>query len=179
MKPILLSLIIAVCVTSLSAQNKIKVFNDKKQSSISYSMKHPLHSWTGVSNDVSAVLLTNDTRTEFYQVAVAVKIASFDSKNANRDSHALEVTEALKYPTITFSGTSINVNGDKATVAGNLTFHGISQPITVEVAQQNVNGKMVVTGKFSVTMTQFKIDPPSLVGLATKDNIDLEFKIVF
>ncbi len=179
MKTIFLSLIMAVCSISLFAQNKIKLFNDKKQSTITYAMKHPLHSWTGVSNDVAAVLLTNDSKTEFYQVAVAVKIASFDTKNANRDSHTMEVTEALKYPTITFSSTSIKVNENKATITGNLTFHGVTQPITVEATQQNVNGKMAVTGKFNVSMTQFRIDPPSLVGLATKDNIDLEFKIVF
>jgi polyisoprenoid-binding protein YceI len=174
-------IVIALLNTAVNAQDKsqIKVYCDKKQSTISYSMHHPLHSWTGDNIDVTSIILTDENRILINSVAVSVKISSFDSKNANRDSHVIEATEALKFPTITFTSNSIKQESDTLVVSGTLNFHGVSQLISFKAKKTIIKNKAEITGGFTVKMTQFKIDPPSLMGIATDDEIKINFKVIY
>ena len=117
-------------LTASVAQN-LKLACDSKASTITYSMKHPLHQWDGVSKEVSSILLTDPEKSKFLQVAVKAKLSTFDSKNANRDSHMIEVAEGLKFPDVTFVSSEITVSGDQFTAHGKLTFHGVNKPATV------------------------------------------------
>jgi len=166
-------------VVSVFAQNKVKVSGVKEESSITYAMNHPLHSWTGESKEVNSIILTDDARSTIYQVAVSVKISTFDSKNANRDSHTMEVTEALKFPSVTYVSTSVTIQGGDFKSDGTMTFHGISQPVTVQGKLTKEGTKLTFTGEFKLKMTQFKIDPPSLMGISTDDEFKLSFKVVY
>ena len=157
----------------------VKVFADKKVSSITYTMRHPLHTWDGTSKEVNSVILTNADKSVLTQVAVSVKLGSFDSKNANRDSHMIEVAEGLKYPIISFSSTSIQTQGDVLLVKGNVSFHGVTQPITFEAKRKTTGSNLEVSGAFTLKMTQFKIEPPSLLGVAADDVLKLKFKVVY
>jgi polyisoprenoid-binding protein YceI len=179
MKKITLLLMGLVLVVSVFAQNKIKVNAVKEESSITYSMKHPLHEWTGESKEVNSILLMDEAKTFVYQVAVSAKLASFDSKNANRDSHMMEVTEALKFPNVTYTSTSVNFDGNDFTSSGNLTFHGVSQPVALKGKMVREGNKLIFTGDFNLKMTQFKVDPPSLMGISTNDDFKLDFKVVY
>lgn len=158
---------------------QIKVFNDKKQSTISYSMNHALHAWTGVSKDVTSIILTDESKDKIDKVAVSVKVSTFDSQNANRDSHVMESTEAIKFPNITFTSTSVVLVGKKLTVTGNLNFHGVNKTITFDAEESRSNNQLTITGGFTVKMTDFKIEPPSLMGIATDDEFKINFVMVF
>ncbi len=164
---------------SLLAQNKVKVSNVKEESSITYAMNHPLHAWTGESKEINSVILTDDARSTIYQVAVSAKVSTFDSKNANRDSHMMEVTEALKYPNVTFVSSSVTIEGGDFTSTGTMTFHGISQPVALKGKFAKEGNKLTFTGDFQLKMTQFKVDPPSLMGISTNDDFKLNFKVVY
>ena len=61
-----------------------------------------------MSKDVSSVIVVEVVKSNIGQVAVSVRVATFDKKNATRYSHMLEVTEALRFPNIAFSGDVIN-----------------------------------------------------------------------
>jgi polyisoprenoid-binding protein YceI len=181
MKRHLIFFVLTLLIIEVKAQDKtpIKVFCDKTQSSITYSMNHLLHSWEGECKEVNSLILTDEKRTIISQVAVSVKIASFDSKNANRDSHAMEATEALLYPSISFTSTSIKQTGEKLMVTGVLKFHGISQIISFEAQKKSINNRAQITGNFIVKMTQFKIKPPSLLGIAADDEIKIAFYLLY
>jgi len=113
------------------------------------------------------------------QAAVSVKISSFDSQNANRDSHCMEVTDAIKYPNITFASTSIKQNGNILDISGKLTFHGITKEISLKAEKKVENGKAKITGNFSVNMKDYNIDPPSLMAMETDEEIKLSFVLVY
>ena len=180
-KQIIFIVVIVLLNTLVKAQEKtqVKLYCDKKQSTISYSMNHPLHSWTGESPDVTSVILTDENRNVINQVAVLVKISTFDSKNANRDSHAMEATEALKYPSVSFTSSSIKQVGNKLAVNGTLNFHGVSQLISFEAEKDIINNKAEIRGSFNIKMTLFKIDPPTLLGIATEDDIKISFNLIY
>jgi polyisoprenoid-binding protein YceI len=181
MKNICFFLLFIGLASSVAAQEVgiVKVFADKKVSSITYTMRHPLHTWDGTSKEVNSVILTNADKSVLTQVAVSVKLGSFDSKNANRDSHMIEVAEGLKYPIISFSSTSIQTQGDVLLVKGNVSFHGVTQPITFEAKRKTTGSNLEVSGAFTLKMTQFKIEPPSLLGVAADDVLKLKFKVVY
>jgi len=131
MKSTTLLFAIILINTVANAQNPAskKIYCDKSNSTITYDMNHPLHEWTGVSTEVTSIIITDENRDIITQVAVSVKFSSFDSKNANRDSHAIEVAEAIKYPNITFNSKSIKQEGNKLSVEGTLNFQGVNKNI--------------------------------------------------
>ena len=172
-------LIIMGMVTSVFAQEKVKVNCIKEASSITYAMNHPLHAWTGESKEVNSIILTDEARTTIYQVAVSAKLSTFDSKNANRDSHMMEETEALKYPSVTYVSTSVTIDKNSFRSTGTLTFHGVGQPVDLLGNFNKEGNKLTFTGSFKLKMTQFKVDPPSLMGIKTDDEFKLDFKVVY
>lgn len=179
MKKIGILLIGLLLVASVFAQDKVKVTNVKGESDIIYSMKHPLHEWKGESKDVTSIILTDEARTTIYQVAVSAKVSSFDSKNANRDSHMMEVTEAIKFPNVTYVSNSVNIEGTDFTSSGNITFHGISQPVAIKGKILKEGNKLTFSGTFNLKISQFNVDPPSLMGIKIEDDFNLEFKVVY
>jgi polyisoprenoid-binding protein YceI len=170
-----LGLLLGLIIMNTLSMAQVKVYSDKELSTISYYMHHPMHEWTGVSKEATSIILTDDKKEVITKVVVSVKIASFDSKNANRDSHVIEATEGLLYPTITFSSDTIIQNGEKLSVSGALTFHGVLQKVSFNAVVKKSKNRIEITGGFPLKMTAFKIEPPSLMGIATTD----EFKISF
>lgn len=156
-----------------------KIFADKTKSSVTYSLSHPLHKWDGTSKDVSSLIVYNRGSKTIENVAVAIKIGSFDSENANRDSHTIEVLDAIKIPNVTFTSTSIKEDGEELKVTGNLTFHGVSKPISFNAKAKNNGKELSVIGNFEIKITDFQITPPSLMGIATEDLIKLRFSVTY
>ena len=174
-------IIILLCTTTSFAQKlKLKkLYADKNKSDITYTMNHPLHTWTGVSNNILSVMLLDTSNMEINELAVVVKIASFNSKNSNRDSNTIEVTEALKYPNVSLSSNSIYQYKDRLTVKGTLKFHGISKEIIFDAQKEIIKDEIKVTGNFIILMTDFKIKPPKLLGIVTDKDIKLSFTVFY
>ncbi len=164
----------------VSPMAKRKLLADKSLSTVTYAAKHPLHKWEGVSHDVNGAVIYNDETKQPESVAIAIKVASFDSDNNNRDSHAIEVLEGIKYPTVTFVSSTIDVDKDGVLMAkGTLTFHGVAKPVTLQATRKDSGGKMALTGEFPISMTTYKIERPSLMGIKTEDEMTLRFNVAF
>ena len=174
-------IIILLCTTNSFTQEiqLKKLYADKNKSDITYAMNHPLHSWKGISNDMLSVILLDTSNMEINELAVVVKIASFDSKNSNRDSNTIEVTEALKYPNVSLSSNSIKEINNTLTVKGTLKFHGVSKEIIFNAQKEYVTNEIKVTGNFEILMTDFKIKPPKLLGITTNKDIKLSFTVFY
>ena len=69
-------------------------------------------------------------------VEVAIETASIDTRIAKRDEdlRSENFFDAAKYPTITFKSTKIAKAGkDRLEVTGDLTMHGVTKPVTLDV----------------------------------------------
>ena len=175
----MISFVWMVLISNAQVAGEIKINCDKNLSVLTYGMNHPMHEWTGDSKNFTSVILTDKDKKTISKVAVSVKINSFDTQNANRDSHTIEVTDALKFPSVTFSSEKIVQNGEKLSVTGVLSFHGVKRRITFDAIQKNANGKIEVSGGFAIKMTDYNIDPPTLLGVAAEDLITIKFKTVY
>ena len=152
---------------------------DKKKSTITYSMNHVLHAWDAVSPDVNGVVqLKADGNIE--KVAIVAKISSFDSKSSNRDAHTMEVTEALKYPNISFVSNSIteSKNGE-LDVKGMLQFHGVGKEISFKAVSKNNNGTVQVIGNFIFLLEDFKVPRPSFMLKQVDNEVKVKFEVFY
>ena len=171
--------IILLCAFAVP-KAKRKVMADKALSTVSYAAKHPLHSWEGVSHDVNCAMIYNDESKQPESIAVSIKVASFDSANNNRDSHAMETLEGIKYPNVTFVSSDVKAGENGSLEAkGNLTFHGLTKPVTLQATRKEAGGKMTLTGEFPVMMSAYNVERPSLMGMKTEDAMILRFNVVF
>lgn len=142
-------------------------------------MNHVLHAWDAVSPDVNGVVqLKADGNIE--KVAIVAKISSFDSKSSNRDAHTLEVTEALKFPNISFVSTSIteSKNGE-LDVKGNLQFHGVTKEISFKAVSKNNNGTVQVNGNFIFLLEDFKVPRPSFMLKQVDNEVKVKFEVFY
>ena len=149
---------------------------DKGESNIKYSAKHVLHAWEGVNNDVSGVIVYDEG---ISKIALAAKVIDFDSGNSGRDSHSLEVLEALKFPNIKFYSEDINSEGNAIIFNGEIEFHGEKRPITVLGSIDNSNKKIKIDGKFQIIPSEFLITLPSFMLIEMEDYLDISFSLYF
>ncbi|RAK02063.1 polyisoprenoid-binding protein YceI [Larkinella arboricola] len=157
---------------------KRKLMADRTKSTITYAMSHPMHSFEGVSRDVACVMVVDDAN-KIESVAAAAKLSSFDSDNTNRDSHALETMEALKYPKVTFTSNDIQQDGNNLTIKGNLTFHGVTKPVVIQANRQDGNAQITVKGDFDIKLSDYKIERPSLMMVPVEETVKLKIHMVF
>ena len=70
-------------------------------------------------------------------IELTLKTASVDSRDPKRDEHlrSPDFFNAAQFPTITFKSNKIEAGtGNMLSVAGDLTIHGVTKPVTVQVA---------------------------------------------
>ena len=170
-------LVLAITPLLLQAQDKLRA--NKEESFIAYTMKHPMHEWTGTSKDLNCIMET-DAKGVVQKVAAVVKLNTFDSKNSNRDSHLIEVTDGLTYPNISFVSTAVTAAGaGKYKVNGKISFHGVEKPTEFIMAEEVKGSKRTFTGSFQILIEDFKIERPSLMFVKTDNEVKIDLKVVF
>jgi polyisoprenoid-binding protein YceI len=127
-----------------------------------------------------------DTETKVVQLTVdAAKMLVLDPKlSADRRDQVQanmtgsQVLDAEKYPTISFRSTKIDdTDPNRWTVTGDLTLHGQTHPIEVQVHRADA---MHFLGSATIRQTTFGITPIRVAGgtVSVKDDVDVEFEIV-
>lgn len=163
--------------TAHSQTRSIKA--EEISSTLSYTMKNPLHSWTGVCDEFTCVIDYNSTKKQIQTVIAEAVIVSFDSNIGLRNKNAFKAIESKKYPSVKVIASSISTNGNILSVKGNLTFHGVTNPVEFEASQRLINDQLSIKGKFSIKLTDYDLQPPSLLGIKAEDNIDINFSVNF
>lgn len=151
----------------------------KKDSWITYRLTHPLHEIEATSKDVVYHLDVDVSKREILNVSADVDVMTFNSGNSNRDSHAMEVIDAIEYPEVTFAGSSITQVGDSLKIAGKLTFHGVTQDIVMMAMPRWTSDTLEVSGQFKLSLTAFKVERPSLLMIPVQDALRFTFAAVF
>jgi polyisoprenoid-binding protein YceI len=175
-----LSIIAAVCVNSLvtgaafAGQPQLI----KEQSSVSYHMVHVLHKVDATSSDVQYEV-TLDSANHVKSVLAQVDVTTFNSGNSNRDSHAMEVIDAITYPSAGYQSSSVTQKGDSLFVAGKLTFHGVTHDIGMNGTAVWAADTLKVQGRFPVSLTQFQIERPAFLMVPVQDTVWFDVNAVF
>jgi polyisoprenoid-binding protein YceI len=156
------------------------------QSSLSYTGSALLHSWTGTSRQVSGTLGLSLGTPAATTIRLSVPVASFDSGNRTRDRTMREVTEAARFPTVTFVSRQVRADAwsgapgarrGRWTVTGDLTFHGVTRPVTSVVTVREAGGRFVASGRFDVSLTAHGVERPAIGPSRVGDTLRLAFTI--
>jgi polyisoprenoid-binding protein YceI len=69
------------------------------------------------------------------RIEVVIDAASIDTNEPLRDAHLRSVAflDVEKYPNLVFKSTKIEPAGDRFKLTGNLTMHGVTKPITLDI----------------------------------------------
>lgn len=160
---------------------------DPPHSEIEFSIRH-----MGVSNvhgrfgNIQGNVVMNDADATKSTVSVTIDTTTLDTGVAQRDTHlkSPDFFDIAKSPSATFASTGVVKNGTHLTVSGNLTLHGITRPVQLDVDGPSapVPGmdKKPHSG-FSATTTISRKDfgigpnfPAAMVGDEVKLTVELE-----
>jgi polyisoprenoid-binding protein YceI len=175
-KLFLFSILLTASITSAQSQKYEAV---KNESFITYYLTHPLHEVEGTSNQSVCLIYADPAKKDIKNVLVEVPVTSFNSGNSNRDSHAMEVVNAISIPMVKFISTKIENEGDSLKVFGKLTFHGVTNDIVINAFTTWSDKKLIVNGNFNISLTAYKVERPSLLLIPVNDNLRFALKQVF
>ncbi|MEQ1888211.1 MAG: YceI family protein [Alphaproteobacteria bacterium] len=114
---------------------------DPAHASVLFSVSHLGFSHTyGRFNTVEGAITLDAEAPEKSSVVVSIDAASLDTNHAKRDEHlrGKDFFDVTQFPTLKYKSTSVTVTGDKkATVIGDLTMHGVTKSVPLEVTLIN------------------------------------------
>ncbi|MFZ3264093.1 MAG: YceI family protein [Terriglobales bacterium] len=142
-----------------------------QQSTLTYHVSHPLHQSEGVSHAAKGKGVCHAGQCEFL---IAVPVKSFDSGDSNRDLHMLQVTRGAEFPLVTVRTRLPESAATSATLNADLEVQFAGQPAEykrVSFKLETQGGMIHISGTIPVTLSDFKIDPPSLLTMPVKNDI--------
>lgn len=149
-----LSALLAVGATTLRAQDAVYDV-DPVHSTVLASVVHFGASTNWVRfNGPTGTVMVNEADPSKSTIAIEIKADGVDTANEKRDQHlkSPDFLNAKEFPLITFKSTTITKSADGSySVAGSLTAHGVTKPVTVTF-------KPVGTGKGSKGETRAGAD---------------------
>jgi hypothetical protein len=149
-----------------------------EKSSLTYHVSHPLHQTEGVSHAAKGKGLCHEAECRFL---IAVPVKSFDSGDTNRDLHMVQVVRGAQFPLVTVRLTVADTAAPGPTLKTDLQveFAGQTVHYTVPVQVSVQGNEAHVTGTIPANMSDFKIDPPSLLGIACKNEMPIQFDMTW
>jgi len=134
---------------------------------VEFKIKHLGYSWlSGRFNTFDGEFSYDSNEPTKSIIQVTIQTPSVDSNHAERDKHIRKsFLESSKYPEASFKSTSIKLaENNGIAVSGDLTLHGVTKSITLDVAKIG-EGKdpwggyrAGFTGTTSLALADFKID---------------------
>ena len=128
----LLSLAPALALAASSAWNV-----DNSHSQVGFAVKHlVISNVRGEFRTYSGKVVLDEADVTKSAVEATVDVASIDTKVADRDTHlkSPDFFDVAKYPTMTFKSTKVAKAGkDRLKVTGDLTLHGVTKPVVLDV----------------------------------------------
>ena len=108
---------------------------DATHSDVSFSVRHMMVSKVkGRFGSFSGSIVTAENPA-LSAVTAEIHLSSIDTNNAQRDEHirSADFFEVEKYPTMTFTSTSVTADGDNFLVTGDLSLKGVTKSVTLKV----------------------------------------------
>jgi polyisoprenoid-binding protein YceI len=174
-------------VTPLALAQTSTWIPDKAHSDVAFSILHmSLANVHGHFGDIGGAIVINDSDITKSTVTVTTDVATVDTGVAPRDGDlkGANFFDVAQFPTATFVSTSVTKNTGGLVVAGNLTVHGVTKPVILQVngprgPVQGMDHKAHIgfSATTTINRTAFNIGlnfPAALVGDNVQLTIDLD-----
>ena len=128
------------------------------------------------TKDVKADLIMTDS-IESIKGKIYFDTISLISDKKTRDEHMYELLKAEKFKTISFDIKSITKTDVDYEIKGVLTLNGVSKNIKAKISINQQNNQMLLTGGFSFNLTDFSLEPPTMMFVTVRNQIDISYNI--
>ena len=150
-----------------------------EQSTLTYHVSHPLHDTDGVSHAARGKGVCTAGQCAFL---IAVPVKSFDSGDSNRDLHMLQVTHGAEFPMITVRTRLPEDALSSPTIHADLEIEFAGQTVhyrQVAFQLQTHGDQTRLSGTIPATLSDFKIDPPSLLTIPVKNDVPVRVDLTW
>jgi hypothetical protein len=145
-----------------------------EQSTLTYHVSHPLHQSEGASKAARGKAVCHAGQCD---ILIAAPVKSFDSGDSNRDLHMLQVVRGAQFPMVTVRTTLPETASASSTVNADLEIQFAGQTVQYKQVplQLTSHGKQIrITGTIPATLSDFKIDAPSLLAVPVKNEMPVK-----
>jgi hypothetical protein len=142
-----------------------------EQSTVTYHVSHPLHQVDGVSHAARGKGVCHAGQCDFL---IAVPVKSFDSGDSNRDLHMLQAARGAQFPIVSVRTRLPETASASATIHADLEIQFAGQTVQYKLVpfQLTMQGNQIrISGTIPATLSDFKIDPPSLLAVPVKNEM--------
>ncbi len=109
---------------------------DTSHSSIQFTVRHMVFAKVrGAFTKWQGTIDFDEANPSASKASARIEAASIDTHEAQRDNHlrSPDFLDAEKHPELTYATTRVEAAGGKLRVTGDLTLHGVTRPVTLEV----------------------------------------------
>lgn len=164
---VILSLALFVNANSLTVQNgEIKahteVFGDSEINPTTKNVKADLT----IENSIESI-----------KGKIYFETLTLISDKKSRDEHMYELLQVEKFKTISFDIRSITKNETDYEIKGALTLNGVTKNIKAKIIINQQNNQILLNGGFSFNLTDFNLEPPKMMFLTVRNQIDITYNI--
>lgn len=190
MKHALIALTVSTSILALSLQAQAATYNiDASHTTIGFAVKHMVvANVKGSFGDFSGTINYDADAPEATSASAVIKVASIDTKNADRDAHLRneDFFDAEQFPEITFQTTSVSGTAPDLTLTGDLTMKGVTKEISLPVELSGPitdpwgNERIGLSGETTINRKDFNINWSKTLdngGLVVADNVKLIIEI--
>ena len=130
---------VVALIATFSASARAQTSNwtiDPNHSTAQFTVRHlGISNVTGSFTKVTGTAVLNEKEITQSQVQASIDVNSIDTRVEARDKdlRSPNFFDAAKYPTIEFNSKRIVKNGDKLQLIGDLTIHGTTREVTLDV----------------------------------------------
>lgn len=150
-----------------------------KESTLTYHVSHPLHQTDGVSHAARGKGICHEGQCDFL---IAVTVKTFDSGDTNRDLHMIQVTRGAEFPMVTVRTRLPESDSASSTIKADLEIQFAGQTVhykDVSFELSSAGSDKKIAGTIPATLTDFKIEPPSLLTMPVKNEIPIRVEMTW
>jgi len=166
---------------------------DAAHSAARFSVRHMMISRVhGEFTGLSGTLDFDPTAPETAKASVEIDVATVSTHQADRDTHlkSADFFDVAQYPNLTFVSTGVTrLSDEEATITGDLTIHGVTKSVTLQVEGSTAevkdpwgNLRVGFTGKTKIKRSDYGLTYNAALetgGVLIGDDIEITLDVQF
>ncbi|MCA9441400.1 MAG: polyisoprenoid-binding protein [Candidatus Omnitrophica bacterium] len=165
MRPILPALFVGIFTLAATPATEAETFIvDQAHTKVGFKVRHlGISSVEGHFDKFEGTIEADPENLEDLVLSATVEVGSVNTGNEKRDEHlrSADFFDVEKYPTMTFKSAKVEKDGDELEVKGELTLHGVTKEIELELEIGGVitdpwgNKRMGLSGSAKIDRQEF------------------------
>lgn len=121
--------------------------------------------------------LIMDENPETLKGEILLDLFSLKSENDKRDEHMHEALKAKENKLVSFTIKDVTKVGESYKLLGTLHLNKVTKDVEALASIEERGEMMTLKGGFNIKMSDFGIEPPTLLFLSVRDQVDITYEL--